>query len=212
MCGTPCSGHDVFEEMAPAAVLDLDDPDVRIEADFARDAFFDLVLWRRLFLETAAEGTIARPSIVKRRLRRRTKQFGCSVKAIQLDENRTSFLGAPPAHSCESSLDIAAPYIGRHPDRGFEAHGKLDLRIKPNTRRYAANGTKAQSARLIERPTGNSGQFLGHTGGYLAGNRQFALAFELFNCRARLVVDDAAGLDLSIAELAERALYGHHAL
>src|SRR5437763_1343677 len=130
MSEPPRSGHDLFKEMAPVAVLDLDDPGVGIESDFARDAFFDLVIRCRLLLEAAAEGAIARASIVKRRLRRRTEQFGGPVKAIELDENRTCLLGAAPAHDGESSLDVAAPYVGRHPDRGFEAHGRADLRIR----------------------------------------------------------------------------------
>ena len=44
------SAHDVIEEVPPGAILDLDDPEVRIEAELARQIAFDVGLRQRQVL------------------------------------------------------------------------------------------------------------------------------------------------------------------
>src|SRR5215813_8402456 len=60
--------------------------------------------------------------MVERRLRCRTIELGRSVEPADLDEYRPGLLGAAPPHRRECSLGMAAPNIGRHPDRRLETH------------------------------------------------------------------------------------------
>src|SRR6516225_69228 len=108
--------------MAPGAVFDLQHPSVGIEAELAPDAFLDLGLLHWLPLDAADERALRRLCIVESGLRGRAEQFRGPIKTIELDEDRTGLLGAAPPHRRKSALEIAATQIGRHPDRGFEAH------------------------------------------------------------------------------------------
>src|SRR5712671_6518640 len=69
------SRDDVVQEMPARAVLDLDDPGVGIEADFTRQAVFDLEVRHRPVAERACEGAVARMRLVEQRLRRGRKQL-----------------------------------------------------------------------------------------------------------------------------------------
>src|SRR5712691_10584761 len=116
---------DLIEEMAAGTILDLDDPDVGIEAQLARQPFLDLCLRGRLPGDARAEQPIGRARIVERGLRRRTEQLRGAVETVQLDENRAGLLGAAPPHRRKGAFQMAAADIGRDPDCGFEAHGVL---------------------------------------------------------------------------------------
>ena len=120
------SGDDPFQEMAPGAILDLENPGVGIEPDFAHDPLLDLGFRRRLLLEAAAKRAIGRVRLLEGGLRRRAEQLGGAVEAIELDEDRAGLLGAMPAHRRKGAFAVAAPQIGRHPDRGLEAHMTAD--------------------------------------------------------------------------------------
>src|SRR5215470_5213983 len=106
--------------MASGAVLDLDDPGIGIEAQLAREALLDLGLRRRL--HATAEEPIRGARIVEHALRRRPEQLGRAVKPVELDEDGAGLLCPAPAYRRERALGVAAPDIGRDPDRRFEAH------------------------------------------------------------------------------------------
>src|SRR5262249_21665355 len=108
--------------MPPRAVLDLDDPDVGIEAHFAAEVGFDLAFGDGVALEARREGAIDRPRRIERGLRGRSVQVSRSVQPVDLHEYRSGLFGAAPPHRCERPLDMATPDIGGHPDRGFHAH------------------------------------------------------------------------------------------
>src|SRR5712691_12848849 len=101
--------------MAPGAVLDLDDPGVGIEAQLANEALLDLGLRRRL--QASAEEPVRGARIVEHALRRRTEQLRRAVEPVELDENGAGLLGPAPPHRRERAFDVAAPDLGRDPDR-----------------------------------------------------------------------------------------------
>src|SRR5262249_20713773 len=90
------SHHDLAEEMAPGAILDLDGPGVGIETQLAGKALLDLGLGGRRLAETATEQPIRRTGIIERALRRRPEQLGRAVEPIELDEDGPCLLGAAP--------------------------------------------------------------------------------------------------------------------
>src|SRR5262245_42281920 len=109
--------------MTARPVLDLDNPGIRIEANFARQPLLDLRLRHRRLAEAAEERAIARMSFVEGALRRRTEQLGGPVEPVELDEDRPRLLGAAPPHRREGAVAVTTPHIGGNPDRGLEAHG-----------------------------------------------------------------------------------------
>src|ERR1043166_8543517 len=128
--------------MPAVAVLDLDDPGIRIETDFARELFFDLRLRHRRISQSARESPVARPRLVKHGLRCRDEQFGRAIETAELDEDRTRLFGAAPTHRCKQALDVAPPDIGGHPDRGFQAHGtSAGSRTATDKRRSIVRGS-----------------------------------------------------------------------
>src|SRR5215475_5095418 len=75
-------GHDLIEEVAPGAILDLDDPGVGIEADLAHQTFFDLGLGSRLLGQAAREQAVGGTRIVEYALRRRAEQLRRAIKTV----------------------------------------------------------------------------------------------------------------------------------
>ena len=117
------SHHIAVEKIPPGAVLDLDDPDIGIEADFTRQPRFDIGLRRRpVAAQHGGENAVGRLRLVEGGLRRRPVQCGGAVEPADLDEDRAGLFGATPAHRREGAFDIAAAQIGRHPDAGFQPH------------------------------------------------------------------------------------------
>src|ERR1700739_4213617 len=84
---TPCSAREI-EQVAPAALLGLDDPHVRIEARLTRQIGLDVGLGRGLCLERGREGAIGRVCLVEGGLRRRPVEVGIAVEPVDLDEDR----------------------------------------------------------------------------------------------------------------------------
>src|SRR5215468_7066156 len=115
-------GHDLIEEVAPGAILDLDDPGVGIETELAHQAFFDLGLGSRLLGQAPREQAVGGTRVVEYALRRRAEQLRGPIKTVELDENRAGLFGPAPPHGCKCPFDLAAADIGRNPDRRFEAH------------------------------------------------------------------------------------------
>ena len=113
--------------MAPRAILDLQHPSVGIETDLAPDPLLNLGFLHRLPLDAAAECPIRRPRLLECGLGCRAEQLGGPVQTIELDKDRTGLLGAAPPHRRKGAFKAAATQIGRHPDRGFEAHRAWSL-------------------------------------------------------------------------------------
>src|SRR6266568_6305843 len=109
--------------MAARPILDLDDPDVRVEADFAPESLLDLGVRYWLIAEAARERPIRRSSIIESALRRWAEQLRRAIEPVQLDENGTGLLGAAVPHRGEGPFAMAAANVSRHPNRRFEAHG-----------------------------------------------------------------------------------------
>src|SRR5437762_2839548 len=84
------SAYDVIEEVPPGAILDFDDPEVRIVAHLPRQIGLDVRL--RLGGEREVEEPLARARLVERRLRRRTVEIRVAVERAHLDEDRPRLL------------------------------------------------------------------------------------------------------------------------
>src|SRR5215510_11453640 len=117
--------------MSARPVLDLDDPGIGIEADFAREPFLDLRLGHGRLAEAADECTVTWMGVVEGALRRRTEQLGGAVEPIELDKDRPRLLGATPPHRREGAVAVAAPHVSGNPDRRFETHGSSCVRKEP---------------------------------------------------------------------------------
>ena len=113
---------DVIEEVPAAAILDLDNPEVGIEAQLACQIPFDVRFRERQSLERRTEGALARARLVEHGLRRRPVEIGGAVESAHLDEDRARLFGAAPAQHRGRALDLAAAQIGGNPDIGFQAH------------------------------------------------------------------------------------------
>src|ERR1019366_4032805 len=64
----------------------------------------------------------------------------------------------------------------------------------------------------LQRTAAHSGKFTNKSIRYLAGHRQLVTALGFFNRRPRFRIGYAAGLDLAVTEIAQRALDRKHAL
>jgi len=112
----------VIEHVAPGAILDLDDPQIRVETNLAFEIGLGLGLRHRLLLETGVKRSIDRARFIERRLRGRAVKLRRPVEPIDLDEDGARLLGAAPAHHRERAFDMAAAQVGGNPDARFEAH------------------------------------------------------------------------------------------
>ena len=119
--------------MPPGAILNLDDPYVGIETQFARETFLDLGLGGRQLTKASDEEPVCGTCIVEDALRRWSEQLGGSVKTIELDEYGSGLFGTAPANGRERAFDVAAADIGGNPDRRFEAHCKFLAGPAPRT-------------------------------------------------------------------------------
>src|SRR5580704_11658844 len=117
----PSAGDNV-EKIPPGAILDLNDPDVGIELDLARQISLDRFVGRRPLLEARAESAIRLPHRVEFALRRRAEQIRSAVEPADADEHGPRLLGAAPAHDGGSALDLTTAQISGNPKRGFQTH------------------------------------------------------------------------------------------
>src|SRR5207253_7660633 len=113
--------------MAARPILDLDDPDVRVEADFAPKSLLDLGVRYWLTAEAARKRPICRSGVIESALRCWAEQLRRAIEPIQLDENGAGLLGAAVPHGGEGPFAMTAANVGRHPDRRFEAHGSARI-------------------------------------------------------------------------------------
>src|SRR5262245_20656058 len=119
--------------MPAAAVVHLDDPEIRIEADLPGQIGLDLNIGRGLHRETGREPAVDRVSFVECRLRGRPVEISRPVEPVDLDEDRARFLSTTPPHQGVSPLVLAATQIGRYPDRGLETH-RAAIMVVPSSR------------------------------------------------------------------------------
>src|SRR6185437_16375449 len=110
-----------IEEMPPGLVLGLDNPGIRIEADFPGQALLHRSFGLRLF-RNRHEEALDRPAVVINRLRRRHVQHRIAVERGHLDEDGARLLRPAPAHRAEHALALAAAQIGRNPNTGLQSH------------------------------------------------------------------------------------------
>src|SRR6185437_4933265 len=112
-----------IEEIASGAVLNLDNPYIRVKSDFAYQPCFDIGVRRRFAAaEHSREHAIGGLCLIKGGLRRRSIQCGSAVETANLNKDRTGLVGATPAHRREYAFRVAAAQIGRHPNTGFQPH------------------------------------------------------------------------------------------
>src|SRR5262249_55041934 len=154
--------------------------------------------------------------MVERRLRCRTIELGRSVEPADLDEYRPGLLGAAPPHRRECSLGMAAPNIGRHPDRRLETHWPKYLRV-PRKREpvLTVYETLRHGPRLrlrggmlrghdrkisVQRTAGHGGKLARQTVGNLARHRQLAFALEALDRHPGLSPQYAGRPHLTVAE------------
>ena len=93
------SAHDVIEEGPPGAVLGLDDPQIRVEADLPRQIGFDVGF--RLVGERKVEHALAGVRLVERRLR-------CRTVKVRLPSSRLTLMKIAPASSAPRRRSTAA--------------------------------------------------------------------------------------------------------
>jgi len=127
------SSNNVVEEMPAGTILNLDDPHVGIETQFASETLLDLVLGCGQFAKTSVEDPVCGTRVLEGALRRGPEQFGRAVKPIELDEYGSGLFGAAPADGRERPFDVAAADIGGNPDCRFEAHSKVLAGGAPRT-------------------------------------------------------------------------------
>jgi hypothetical protein len=102
-------------EVTTCAVFGLDDPGIRIEADFLGEALLDGVL-RQGLLRDRHEEAIDRAAVVIDGLWRRRVQHRIAVEQRHLHEYRPRLLGTATAHRPEHALGLAPAQVGGNPD------------------------------------------------------------------------------------------------
>src|SRR5689334_10263670 len=106
-----------IQEVAPCPVVDLDEPEIWVEAQFARHALFHVE--RHHALQDRREQALA--ALLEKDLRRRAEEARRAVEAIELHENRTGLGSAALAQSRIETLDRAPAQIGGDPEIGAQA-------------------------------------------------------------------------------------------
>jgi len=114
------SGREI-EPGAGRPVLNLDDPEVGIEADLAREVGFHLRLGGGHRLEGGAEGAVRWALLPECGLRRRPVEGGAAVQVIDLHENRASLCGAAAAKDRACPFHSTSTQIGGDPNVGAQA-------------------------------------------------------------------------------------------
>jgi len=87
----------VIEQVPAAAILDLDNPEVRIKPQLAHQVSFNIAGWNRLVDETRAKRPVCRMGLFKRRLWSRAEELRGPIEPIDLDKHGTRLFGAVPS-------------------------------------------------------------------------------------------------------------------
>jgi hypothetical protein len=118
-----------IKKSAAEAILRLDDPKIRVEADFAGK--FCVRLRGSdpgVAMESREKPLVA---IFHLALRRRPKESRRPVEPIDLDKNRAGFRSASPAQHGTGAFMRAAPQIGRDPNISAQPHSYDRLCARP---------------------------------------------------------------------------------
>ena len=115
-----CSIRREVEPRPPFAILDFDDPKIRVEADFSPQAALDLGGLDPVVLMGAPPEALdaSLGAFGQFALRRRSIKGGAAVEPVKLDEDRAGFRRASPAQDGVCAFDFAAPDVSRDPDVG----------------------------------------------------------------------------------------------
>ena len=112
-----------LQKIPAPSVFHLDNPYIKIEADFAHQPRFDVTIrGRRLTADGNTKHAVRGLCIVKDGLRRRSVKNSGSVETVDLYEDRAGFFGPAPAHGRENPLDVTSAKISRDPDARFQSH------------------------------------------------------------------------------------------
>jgi hypothetical protein len=102
-------------------ILDLDDPKVRIEIDFAHQPLFDFGFIDPFVLVGARPHPLD-AALGEFRLRRWAEQGRATIKPVDFDEYSARLRCAAPPQGRDGAFDGASPEIGRYPDVGAKPH------------------------------------------------------------------------------------------
>jgi hypothetical protein len=112
-----------IEPRAPVATFDLDDPDVRIERDLAREPPVGLDRFDPLRIVSSCKQALnAGRRLGGQRLRRGSIKGRSSVQAVDLDENRARFCCAAPTENGDLPFHAASSQVGGDPEIRPQPH------------------------------------------------------------------------------------------
>jgi len=115
---------DNIQKTAACPILDLDDPEIRIEIDLAAQSFFSL---QRIENSTLIQGREQSVCILREfALRRWTVKQSAPVEPIDLDKDSASFLRPTPPQDGVSAFNHTAPQISRNPEIASQARQKFN--------------------------------------------------------------------------------------
>ena len=116
----------VAKEVPSAAVLDLDEPEIRIEPGFPREKFVSLRDVDRGRSEWGDPPAIAFRAIESSG--RRSEDEAAPVEAVDLDEDGAGVVVAVAHHDGRRALDGTTADIGFHPEFSAQSHGRHSSR------------------------------------------------------------------------------------
>ena len=119
--------------MPSGAILDLDDPDVEVEANFLHKAVFHRLLGDRSG-RRLGKYAVGRPALVVGGLRRRREQQRVAVEQRQLDENGPRLFRPSPSHGAKIVARSRAVYRP-----GASLGRQVAVRSRPVRRRPKAS-------------------------------------------------------------------------
>src|ERR1700712_2975209 len=99
-----------IQKVPSGAVVDLDDPEIAVEAQLAGDARLDVE--GRRGGEDRAEAAVPRILRLEQGLGGRAVEVGAAVEAVDLDEDRAGLGRSPVAHHRRDALDVEAAQVG----------------------------------------------------------------------------------------------------
>ena len=172
------------QKVSARQVLDLDEPEVRIEVLLARDLCLDIRFGHEALGEEAREKMLDRTRTIERRLGCRSEQRGGAVQPRYLDEDGARLLRAAAADGGEDAFGVAAADISRHPDRTFETHGTT----------------------LVDRRAVYSRKLGEKIFGHQPGHRHQPVTLEAFDGLLGIRAKGATHTDRAVTEARQRAL------
>ena len=178
-----------IKEMPPCPVLDLDDPEVGIELQFAGEARFDIGVGRIDRGQDRREAPVAGPHLVEVRLRRGRIECRRAVELRNLDEDRARFFGTATADDGKRVFEVAAPHISSDPDGALETQG----------------------VRLFDRGAGHRREFADEPVADLARFVEPAVALETLDRVARGGIGESAQFHRTVTQAREHTLHGQDA-